>query len=141
MTKDEPAFPLFVFVRRRAIEMETGLALAGILIVDIPKRRMGHREEQMIQKITDGLYAMVRSGRMGDDAVINGWPHGAKPANAVDVYDEARMAAWAERSVKIAIRIDPRDDAQPRPGCTSPHRAGSAGTACRMMRMRGEAPG
>jgi hypothetical protein len=91
MTKDEPAFPLFVFVRRRAIEMETGLALAGILIVDIPKRRMGHREEQMIQKITDGLYAMVRSGRMGDDAVINGWAGGVKPANAVDVRDDARM--------------------------------------------------
>ena len=109
MTKDEPAFPLFVFVRRRAI-VETGLALAGILIVDIPKGQMGPRQGQMIQEITDRLYAAVRSGRMGDDAVVNGWPGGVKPANAVDVRDDARMGAWAERCVKIAVRINDRDD-------------------------------
>jgi hypothetical protein len=109
MTK-EPAFPLFVFIRRRAIEIETGLALAGILVVDIPKGQMGPRQEEMVREIMDRLYAAVRSGRMGDDAVINGWPGGVKPANAVDMRDDARMAAWADRSAKIAVRIDERDD-------------------------------
>jgi hypothetical protein len=109
MTK-ESAFPLFVFIRRRAIEIETGLALAGILVVDIPKGQMGPRQEQMVREIMDRLYAAVRSGRMGDDAVINGWPGGVKPANAVDMRDDARMAAWADRSAKIAVRIDERDD-------------------------------
>jgi hypothetical protein len=108
MTK--PAFPVFVFARRRDIEIETGLTLAGNLVVDIPKGRIGPHHEQGIQKIMDRLYAEVRSGRMGDDAVINGWPGGVKPANAVDTRDGARMAAWAKGCVTIAVRIDDRDD-------------------------------
>ena len=49
--------------------------------------------------------------QMGDDALLSGWWDGVTPANAVDVvHDDARMGAWAERSVTIAIRIDDRDD-------------------------------
>jgi hypothetical protein len=109
MTK-EPAFPAFIFARRRDIEIEAGLTLAGNLVVDIPKGPVGRDQEQMIRKIMDRLYAEVRSGRMGDDALICGWPGGAKPANAVDTRDDARMAGWAEGRVTIAVRIDSRDD-------------------------------
>ena len=107
---EEPAFPAFVFARRRDIEIETGLALAGNLVIDIPKGRMGRREEQTIREITDRLSAMVSSGRMGDNAIICGWPHGAMLANAVDVHDDARMVAWAEERVTIAVRINSRGD-------------------------------
>jgi hypothetical protein len=108
MTKVD--FPAFLFARRRDIEIEAGLILAGTLFLDIPKRRMERRQEQMILEITGQLYAMVRSGQMGDDAVICGWPHGAKPANAADVHDDALMGAWAKERIKIAVRIAPRYD-------------------------------
>jgi hypothetical protein len=107
MTK-EPTFPLFVFARRHDIEIEAGFVLAGNLIVDIPKGLMGHRQKKMIQKIIGGLLA--RSSEMPDDALVYGWAHGAKPADAVNVDDDAQMAAWADRCVKIGVRIDPRND-------------------------------
>jgi len=65
----KPSYPTFIFARRRDIEIEAGLALAGNLVVDIPKgRRMERREQQFVQEIIDRLYAGVRSGRMGNDA-------------------------------------------------------------------------
>jgi hypothetical protein len=36
--RDKPIMPLFVFERRRDIELEAGFVLAGQLIIDIPKR-------------------------------------------------------------------------------------------------------
>jgi hypothetical protein len=110
---DKPAFPVYVFVRRRDFEIEAGFALAGILIVDIPesqKFQMEHSQKQKIQKIIGQLCAMARAGEMGDDAFIYGWPDGAKPANAADVHDDALMWQWAKKCIKITITIDPRDD-------------------------------
>jgi len=109
--KEQPAFPLFVFVRCHDIELEGGLILAGNLVLDIPRPSSLQLaptadQAQLIQEIVGQLSAMARAGQMPDDAFILGWPH----ASAADVHDDATLAAWAEERVKISIRIDPRDD-------------------------------
>jgi len=104
--------PVFVFMRRHDIERETGLILAGQLIVDIPKSRKKprRREQQMVAKIVQRLTAAAQSGQMPDDAIVYGWPGRSRPANAVDVDDDALMASWAKERVVIGVRIDPRND-------------------------------
>src|SRR5262249_23149637 len=103
----KPAMPLFVFARRRDIEIENGLILAGQLVVDIPKtKKPKRREKQMIAEIVQRLTAEARSGQMPDDAMIAGWPGGRPPANAVDVRNDALMAPWAKDRIIIAVRVD-----------------------------------
>jgi hypothetical protein len=103
-----PVMPAFAFARRRDIEIETGLLLAGNLIVDIPKDSTPKRKhERMIVEFVQRLVAEVRAGRMPDDAVMYGWPGGRKPDNAADY---AAIDRWAETRMSIAVRIDPRND-------------------------------
>jgi hypothetical protein len=111
MTK-ELIMPVFVFMRRRDIERENGFILAGQLIVDIPRSRKKpkRREQQMITEIVQLLSANAQSGQMPDDAVVYGWPGGCRPANAVDVDNDALMASWAKERIVIVVRIDPRND-------------------------------
>jgi hypothetical protein len=111
MTK--PVMPVFVFGRRRDIEIETGLILAGSLIVDIPKgtKKPKRRHQRMIGDILQQLIDSARSGRMPDDAMVYGWPGGIRPPNADEIVDNDKlMAAWAKERVSIAVRIDPRND-------------------------------
>jgi hypothetical protein len=108
---EAPTMPVFVFGRRSDIERETGLILAGQLIVDIPKTKTPKRRQQrMIAEIVERLTADARSGQMPADAMVYGWPGGSKPANAVDVDNDALMASWAKDRLVIAVRVDPRDD-------------------------------
>jgi hypothetical protein len=101
--------PVFVFARRRDIERETGLILAGQLIVDIPKNTKPRRRHQrMIADIVQMLIA--RAGEMPEDAMIVAWPGEHRPANAVDINDDALMASWAKDRTVIVLRIDPRND-------------------------------
>jgi hypothetical protein len=104
--------PLFVFARRRDIEIEAGLTLAGQLIVDIPKRKkLKQCYQQMIVEIAHRLTAEAQSGRMPDDAIVYGWAGGrGRPANAVDTDDDALMTRWAQESTVIGVRVDPRND-------------------------------
>jgi hypothetical protein len=104
--------PVFVFIRRRDIERETGLILAGTLIVDIPssRKKLKRREQQMIVEIGQRLIEMAQSGQMPDNAIAYSWPGGCKPANAVDVHNDALMEAWAKDRIVGEVRIDPRDD-------------------------------
>jgi hypothetical protein len=104
--------PVFVFKRRRDIEHEAGLILAGHLIVDVPKSRKKpkQREQQMIVEIVQRLTAQAQSGQMPDDAIVYGWPGGCRPANAVDVDNDALMASWAKERLVIGVRVDPRND-------------------------------
>jgi hypothetical protein len=111
MTEEQPTMPVFVFGRRSDIERETGLILAGQLIVDIPKtKKPKRRQQRMIVEIVERLSAAARSGQMPADAMVYGWPGGCRPANAVDVHNNALMAAWAKDRITIAVRIDPRND-------------------------------
>ena len=101
--------PVFAFARRRDIEMEAGLILAGQLIVGVPKQQATKKKHKgRIMAIIERLVTAAQSGQMPDNAVIYGWPGNARPANAVDVHNDAVMKAWAERMTIIALKIDPR---------------------------------
>jgi hypothetical protein len=107
-TTTMPTMPAFVFQRRRDIELETGLTLAGKLIVDIPKgTEMDANQEQMIGGIVQQLTEEAQSGRMPDNAFIIGWRGGRRPPDADNITNEQK-AAWSARSVGIAVRVDPR---------------------------------
>jgi hypothetical protein len=108
MTEEKPTMPFFVFWRRPDIEREADFILAGQLIVDIPKtKKPKRRQQRMIAEIVQRLTASAQSGQMPVDAVVYGWSGGSRPANAVDVNDDALMAAWAKDRIAIAVRVDP----------------------------------
>ena len=110
MTK--PIMPAFVFERLRHIEIEAGFILAGHLVIDFPEHRtLRKRDQRWLGWVIRELIAMTQSGSMPDEALIYGWPgDGGRPANAVDTADFAVMTAWANRSLRIGVRIDPRTD-------------------------------
>jgi hypothetical protein len=108
---EKPIMPAFVFGRRRDIERENGLILAGQLIVDIPKgKKPKRRQQRMIIEIVQRLTAAAQSGKMSDDAIVYGWAGGSRLANAVDVHNEALMANWVKDRLVIGVRVDPRND-------------------------------
>jgi hypothetical protein len=104
--------PAFVFNRRRDIELETGLILAGDLFVDVPDgAEIESRYQQICESIVQPLIEMAKSKRMPDNAMITGWPLGNHPENADEITDNNElMSAWAKRSLVMSLRIDPRDD-------------------------------
>ena len=102
----QPVFPAFVFHRRRHIELEAGLILAGTLFVDIPKD--DKRVTDIVGAIVQQLIKTVGSQPALSEAV--GWNGGVRPPNAVDADDEKIMRPWIERSRCIAVRVDPRAD-------------------------------
>jgi hypothetical protein len=106
--------PVFVFGRRRDIELKTGLILAGQLIVDIPKHtKPKKRDRQMIVAIVQKLTATARAGEMRDDEIVYGWPNGRCPDNADEIMNnDALMASWAKTRIVIAVRVDARSDAK-----------------------------
>src|SRR5262245_443132 len=97
----EPASPAFMFGRRRDIELETGLILAGQLVVDLPKGqklRRGH--ERWILEIILRLTAAASSGQMPTANVITfGWRDNRRPPNADEFVNsnEARTKWMATR--------------------------------------------
>jgi len=106
--------PVFVFARRRDIELESGFVLAGRLFLDVPKpsgEDLPDRVKRMTADIIQQLTAMARSGRMPDYAVTYGWPGGCRPPNADDITgNDALMAAWARDGLTIEVLVDPRND-------------------------------
>jgi hypothetical protein len=108
-----PIMPVFLFARRSDIERESGLILAGQLVVDIPipkRKKPKRREQQMVVKIVQRLTADAQSGQMPDDALVCGWRGGCRPANAADIHDDALMLNWASDRLTVAVRVDPRTD-------------------------------
>jgi hypothetical protein len=106
-----PIMPVFVFFRRRHIELETGLILAGQLVVDIPRHRhkLSKRQDRLIANILRSLTAEAE--RMPDDAIIFGWPNGRRPDDADNTLrNDELMNRWIETRLVIALRIDPRTD-------------------------------
>jgi|SRR5215471_5946245 len=105
-------FPVFAFARRRDIEIETGMLLAGNLVVDIPKGTKPKRKQQrMIAEIMQRLTAEIRAGQMPDDALVYGWHGERRPDNAAD---DAAINRWAETQTIVAVRVDPRNRGQMR---------------------------
>jgi hypothetical protein len=108
-------FPRFMFVRRRDIELKAGLLLAGNLILDEAKPRDGEAPpdlmKQEVPAIVQRLTEMAQSALLPDDAMVIGWRGGREPVNAVDIDDDALLAAWAKGRLSIVLRIDPREDA------------------------------
>jgi hypothetical protein len=104
----EPVMPAFVFARRRDIEVEGGLLLAGNLVVDIAKgKKVKPKRQHMITALIEMLTAQVRAGQMPDDAVVYGWHGGRRPDNAAD---DAAIERWAQTRLICAVRVDPSDD-------------------------------
>jgi hypothetical protein len=117
MSNDEKIpTPAFMFGRLRDIEIETGLLLAGMLVVDLPtdaKRKRRH--QRMINEIIDGLTAMVQAGQMPEHGEVFGWRDGRRPDNAdAFVKSEEAKTNWRLTHLTIAVRVDLRKDAKPR---------------------------
>jgi hypothetical protein len=102
--------PLFVFFRRREVEIEIGYTLAGLLIVDLPQgKKPKLRDERMITEIIQRICA--QSKHLPDDAEIYGWPSVPKPPNADEITDnDELMSAWAETRLKIEVRVGAGED-------------------------------
>jgi len=114
MTNATSIMPAFVFVRRRDVELEGGYILAGQLIVDIPKtKKLKKRDEQEIHRIIERLTADVPRMPPDEAAVVFGWRGGVRPPSAVDTTNDKIMGAWAQRSLTIGLRVDPRKDGNP----------------------------
>jgi hypothetical protein len=105
--------PAFVFERRSDIDLETGLILAGDLVIDTPKHvQLEERHQRLImENIVGLLIKMTKSGEIPDNGIAFGWHDGRRPANADEITDNRELISkWAEPMLKIAIRVDPRND-------------------------------
>ena len=102
----ERVTPIFVFMRRRDIEIETGIILAGRLVVDIPRgREPSQGERAMVGDIIQQLTTEAQAGRLPDDAIVDGWPEGRRPPDAE--ADEI-INNWAGNRISIIVTVDPR---------------------------------
>lgn len=74
--------PDFIFLRRRDIEIEANLAMAGMLVTDIPKdRQLLTRDTQLIQQVTTNIRQLVE--REPELGVAGIWRTGTKPADGL----------------------------------------------------------
>jgi hypothetical protein len=115
----EFVYPIFAFARRQDIELEAGFILAGQLVVEIPKGADDDRQRSIVADIIRMLTERAKSGEMSKDAMIYAWPGNHRPANAVDTDDDEAMQAWADKSLRVIVRVgekrtedpdDPRSD-------------------------------
>jgi hypothetical protein len=109
--------PAWLFYRERHIELEGGFILAGRLTVDLPaKTKLKARNADRVAAIIEQLLTYQPPNNvLPDHAVIYGWHHGTRPSNAdndeimIAWENSAVAVAWAKRSMKILVRVDPRD--------------------------------
>ena len=104
--------PLFVFARRRDVELEAGFILAGQLVVDIPRTtKPKRRDQRMVYAIVQKLTAAASAGEMPADAIVYGWRDGRRPDNAdATLSNDALMQRWADSRIVIALRVEQRND-------------------------------
>ena len=97
---------LYVFERHHDIELEAGLVLAGILIIDL--RRLVEEAgtdiaQQMTSEIIMQLSKMAEAGQMPEVAQIFWWADGKdRPDEITD--DIELMRVWADDKVRIGVR-------------------------------------
>ena len=104
--------PAFVFERRRDIELETGLILAGDLLLYIPA---GVDSDEHYQQTSPGIVQLLleraKSKQMPDNGPVGAWHQGECPENATEILNNDKlMSVWAQRSMRIKLRVDPRKD-------------------------------
>jgi hypothetical protein len=103
--QQEAVRPFFAFYR----EANTGeIALVGRLFVDMPAREARKKSGQRIIKTIVGTVVEQHRNRgMASYAPLFGWPGDYRPFGADQITnDNAIMRAWAERCVKVLVRID-----------------------------------
>ena len=106
-----PCFPVFVFERRRELEIENpDFELAGTLRFNTFGRRSPTRRQQLeLKEIIRGLTHDARSGRLPlDGRIVVGWGGGLKPldgADETDETDETIMGPWRRRAFVVAVRV------------------------------------
>jgi hypothetical protein len=96
MRRKRPVMPIFVFERRREIEVEEDLVLAGELFVDFDRQSLGATIERLL--------ARVRRGTLPEDGFVIGWRGKSRPVSAVD--DQA-IDAWLAQMTRLTLRINP----------------------------------
>jgi hypothetical protein len=96
MKRKRPVMPVFVFERRREIEVEQDLILAGELFVDFNRQSLG--------ATIDRLLARARRGTLPEDGFIVGWRGKSRPAGVVD---DRAIDAWLAQTTAITLRINP----------------------------------
>ena len=76
--------PVFIFRRRRDVELELGIMLAGDLIIDIPytRKNLNRRQWRLVIEIFKQLAETACSVQLPDNAILYGWPDGRRPDNA-----------------------------------------------------------
>jgi hypothetical protein len=101
--QQEAVRPFFAFYRE-----PTGGGIAGHLYVDMPAREARKKSGQRIIKtIVDTVVEQHRNRGMASYAPLFGWPGDYRPFGADQITnDNAIMRAWAERCVKVLVRID-----------------------------------
>jgi hypothetical protein len=110
--------PVFAFYRRRDIERETGVILAGKLVVDIPKTaELKGRHRRFVAGIIRQL--TNAANEIPDDTTVFGWPNGCRPPDAdATIGDDELMTRWAKTHLVIEVRVDPHNDGMMRLGPT-----------------------
>jgi len=108
MSKKDPVYPDFIFGRRRAIEIEEGLALAGALITRYPRdQALTEPELATIKDLVHYLVDELRAGRLEDEGPYSLWDGGVNPEDAVEIPDipEDLMKQWGTTCHIIPIRV------------------------------------
>jgi hypothetical protein len=101
--------PLWVFQRRRDIELEVDLVLAGQLVFDArDDQKLSARARRQVGQIIRTLTILVRLGQLPDFAVVAGW-RDKRPADANKLLDDdAALGNWCQDRYDIAVRVAPR---------------------------------
>ena len=94
-----PTMPVFVFFRQRDIEIETGLTLAGKLIVDLP------RSKQLHQRFLAHLIEFLAEKVTPDDTVIYGWPSDRPDDADETLANDVLMTKWLSDCTLVPVRI------------------------------------
>jgi hypothetical protein len=99
---------LWLFQRRRDIEMEAGLVLAGQTIFDAPDdQKISRKAKRQIKQAIGVLAWLARSGRLADFAVVARWLD-EPPSNASEFLDDDDMLGrWVADRYSIIVRVAP----------------------------------
>ncbi len=95
--------PDFIFSRRRDIELECGLTLAGMLVTDIPTgRKLSKSDGRLVQHIISQLRERVKSAPDLTNAGI--WRTGLKPADGLSPpFDDRLLEERCRRCICIMV--------------------------------------
>lgn len=107
--------PLWIFNRRRDIEIEVGLVLAGTLVFDWPDdKKLSGKARRQIRQVIGTLTWLARSGQLPDYAVAGGWADKPPPDANEFLDNDIEVGKWAASRYDIVVRVAPRGSGKPR---------------------------